>query len=378
MEYKIIKKRYFGVIFILVICCICYIGCGSSDGTTSDDDDDFAVTTDLQGREDALKLLFTEAMYNTVTKESRNNASCKESSREALGLSELPNGECYYTYDNMIAGMAKMEDFASEGGENTNKLEIAAFLANVAQESGGGQDVDPSYGGPGCYIQEIGKYGSTDYNSSACGVSYTCAAAGYFGRGPHQLSWDSNYKSFSEAMGVGSAYLTDPDILTTNPAIGIAGSIWFWGHEVKDSSYPTDIPYKPSAHNVIVGKWTPTEYDITCGRTAAGLGIITNIINGGLECGDRSTEVGRVNAQKRATYFTNIAAALGATVPDGWADSCTGQKDFEECPSYMDPAKRCGTSWADANAKCGTYCTINSHCSGGEACYAGLSLTPCQ
>lgn len=375
MGYKIFEKRGFGVIFILVVCCICFFGCGSSSDTTAEDDD-FAVATDLQGREEALKLLFTEAMYNTITEKSRNNASCRESNREALGLSELPNGEWYYTYDNIIAGMAKMEDFAGEGDENTRKLEIAAFLANVAQETGGHVSGD-LYGSPGCFIQELDQYGSTAYNSSACGVTYTCAAAGYFGRGPHQLSWDSNYMAFGEAMGVGLEYVTDPDILTKNPDIGIAGSIWFWGHAVKDSSYPTDIPYKPSAHNVIVGKWTPTEYDTNCGRTAAGLGIITNIINGGLECGDRSTDVGRVNAQNRATYLTNIAAALGATVPDGWADSCTGQKDFEECPSYMSPTKRCGTSWADANAKCGTYCTINSHCAEGEACYASLSTTPC-
>lgn len=381
MGCEIIKKIVFAAVFAVAICCICYIGCGSS-GSTASDDDDFVVTTNLQGREEALKLLFTETMYNTITTTSRNNASCKEYNRVTLGLSDLPNGQWYYTYDNLIAGMAKMEKFASDSSENTNKLEIAAFLANIAQETGVGIEADPDYGGPGCFIQEINKYGSTDYNSSACGVDYTCAAAGYCGRGPHQLSWNYNYKSFGEAMDVGLEYVTDPDILTKTPDIGIAGSIWFWGHAELNTDWPSDIPFKPSAHNVIVGKWTPTERDATiCGRTRASLGVITNIINGGLECGDRSTAAGRANAAKRVTYFNNIAGVLGATVPDGWADNCTGQKDFAECQSYRkldDPSRRCGTSWSNANSKCGTYCLDDTDCSDGEQCFAALSENPCR
>ncbi|MFH1654896.1 MAG: chitinase [Pseudomonadota bacterium] len=370
MNYVTFEKKCLVVVFAIIICCI---GCASSD------DDDFVVAADLQERNDALKLLFTENMYNTITEKSRNNLDCRESNRATLGLSDLPNGEWYYTYDNLIAGMAKMEQFASEGDDNTNKLEIAAFLANIAQETGTGIDLDPTYGGPGCFIQEVNQYGSTAYNSSACGIDYTCAAAGYIGRGPHQLSWDTNYKSFGETMGVGLEYVTDPDILTKDHEIGIAGSIWFWGHAEHASGWPSNIPYKPSAHNVIVSKWTPTDRDVTCGRTQAGLGIITNIINGGLECGNRSSAVGRENAAKRVTYFNNIAAVMGVTVPDGWADNCTGQQDFEECPSYrnLTPTTRCGLSWAEAQSKCGTYCQSDVDCSNDEKCFANLSRTPC-
>jgi len=150
MNCKTFGKRSLVTVLFLVVCCI---GCGSS-STVSDDGDDFTVATvaEQQSREGALKLLFTEDVYNTITAESRNNLNCRETNREELGLSDLPNGEWYYTYDNLIAGMAKLEEFASDGAdENTNKLEIAAFLANIAQETGGKIPGDP-YGSPGCVV----------------------------------------------------------------------------------------------------------------------------------------------------------------------------------------------------------------------------------
>ncbi len=389
-----LKNKIFRIASIVFspLLILCFIGCSSSNNTASEDD--FTVTTNLQGREDALKLLFTEAIYNTITKESRNNTACRESNREALGLSDLPNGQWYYTYDNLIAGMAKMENFGTESDdENTNKLEIAAFLANIAQETGTGVQVDPTYGGPGCFIQEGGgtardscSYGgcvnTPGYDTAVlCNEAnqYKCPAGdiGWCGRGPHQLSWGVNYQSFGETMGVGSEYRNSPDLLAIYPDKGIAGSIWFWGHEEKSASYPPDIPFKPSAHNVILGEWTPTEFDIACGRTSANLGIITNIINGGIECGPDASAEGLANAEKRVTFFNNMAALMGVTVPDGWAVNCATQRNFANCPSYMDPTKRCGTSWSDANRKCGTYCVTNAECPAGETCYASLSTVPC-
>ncbi len=377
MKCSIVKRKW----MVVTLCILfCGVGCGSPGSTApaaSEDDFDVATAAEQQTRDAALRLLFTEDMYNTITAESRDNPNCKEANRVALGLSELPNGQWYYTYDNLIAGMAEMEEFASEGAdENTNKLEIAAFLANIAQETGGKMPDDP-YGSPGCFIQERDAYGSTGYNSAACGVSYTCSAAGYGGRGPHQLSWDSNYLHFGEAMGVGLQYVTDPDILTKDPEIGIAGSIWFWGHAELNDDWPAGIPYKPSAHNVIIGQWTPTDDDESCGRTTANLGVITNIINGGLECGTRATAEGRTNAANRVRFFEAITAVMGVTIPESWADDCEGQQDFEECPSYRSPTSRCGAGWKDAQSKCGTYCIGDSHCPTGETCFGSLEISPC-
>jgi basic endochitinase B len=379
-------------VYITIFSLIFYLAsCGSSD------DDDFRRTLNLEQRKEILKQLFTEAMYNTITAESRNNVACKESNRAELlpeDVQNLPNGQWYYTYENLITGMAEMEDFATESDdENINKLEIAAFLANIAQETGAGIQADPLYGGPGCFIQEGSgsKRNSCEYggcvntpgydDTITCkNNNYTCPAGdlGWSGRGPHQLSWAANYASYGSAMGVGDKYRNDPDQLTISPNIGIAGSVWFWGYTEKSSSYPDNIPFKPSAHDVIVGKWSPTEHDINCGRTTANLGIITNIINGGIECGPESSQDGRINAQKRVTFFNNIANVLGVTIPSDWAVNCDNQQNFAACPSYLKKSSRCGTSWAEANNKCGTLCSSNNQCSNGEICWADLSETPCN
>ena len=390
MNHRIFNGGCLVVAFLLVVCCI---GCGSASNTAADDgEDDFVLASDQQGRDAALRLLFPESIYNTITEKSRDNAGCKESNAASLGLPAEPNGQWYYTYENLIAGMAEMENFATESDDdNINKLEIAAFLANIAQETGGKVTGDP-YGSPCCFIQEGGGSGRISCGYGGCvntpgyDVADTCKANdnkcpagdfGWCGRGPHQLSWTSNYATFGRVMGVGDNYRNDPDLLTKDPEIGIAGSIWFWGHEEQSASFPPNIPYKPSAHNVVVGKWTPTEFDVDCGRTTPGLGIITNIINGGLECGSGASEEGRTNARNRVNYFNAIADLMGVTVPAGWADDCTGQKDFAECPSYRSPTSRCGAGWTDAQSKCGTFCQSDVDCPDGETCFGSLNRNPC-
>ena len=44
---------------------------------------------------------------------------------------------------------------------------------------------------------------------------------------------------------------------------------------------------KPSSHDVIIGNWRPSAADTSASRVP-GYGIVTNIINGGLECGHGS------------------------------------------------------------------------------------------
>jgi basic endochitinase B len=57
---------------------------------------------------------------------------------------------------------------------------------------------------------------------------------------------------------------------------------------------------KPSCHDVILGNWTPTAADTAAGRVP-GYGVITNIINGGLECGmgPNAANVDRIGYYKR-------------------------------------------------------------------------------
>ncbi|XP_024032804.1 endochitinase A2-like [Morus notabilis] len=74
---------------------------------------------------------------------------------------------------------------------------------------------------------------------------------------------------------LGFDLINNPNLLATNPIISFNTAIWFW---------MTPQENKPSSHNVIIGRWTPSDADRSAGRVP-GYGVITNIINGGLECG---------------------------------------------------------------------------------------------
>jgi chitinase len=390
MRKKFKQGKWVMLVLALAVWCV---GCSDHDSSTGPSNmlGDFHPTPDgeIQARITELKLLLPEETYNTITQKSRNNPECKEDNRAQLGLPDSPNGQWYYTYDNLIRGMAEWEEFANEGDENTRKLEIAAFLANIAQETGAGKPTDPTFGGPGCFIQEGhgGYHHSCAYGG--CTTKHpmdpetckkepykgTCpdGGVGWCGRGPHQLSWDYNYQAFGKGMGEGDLYLNNPDLLTQDPEIGIAGSIWFWGHADPGSS--EDKPFKPSAHNVAVGKWKPTDDDKGCGRTKADFGVITNIINGGMECGP-----GAVNpqaAKNRLDYFKAIAAEMGLTIPDAFLDDCSTQKNFAKCVSYPDPTKRCGKDWNDADKNCRDCCNSNDDCPAEyPLCYGQLNPDP--
>lgn len=281
------------------------------------------VSSSYQGVGDDLTKLITEDQYNQITASSRNNAACREGNRKALGLSDSINGQWYYTYDNFIAAMRKVPNFAGKGDLNTRKLELAAFFANVAQETGSGGAF-----GAGCAIQE--GYGSARDSAHYGGLAPS--GAGFCGRGPLQLSYDYNYKAYGADMGVGDQYFKDPDILTKDAAVGLAGSMWFWNHREPQWDGSVDPPFKPSAHEVMVHSWKPTKNDIAAGRILdRDFGVVINIINGGVECSKSTPQ-----AQNRVTYYRAIAGILGAVIPASQTDAdlnCANQKLFNLCPS---------------------------------------------
>ncbi|KAF3336905.1 basic endochitinase-like protein [Carex littledalei] len=78
---------------------------------------------------------------------------------------------------------------------------------------------------------------------------------------------------------------------------------------------------KPSCHDVMVGRYHPTAADIAANRTA-GFGLVTNIINGGLECGIPD------NAQSndRIGYYKKYAQIFGVDV--GSNLDCANQQHY--------------------------------------------------
>lgn len=202
-----------------------------------------------------------------------------------------------FTYQNFIKAVARYPQFCNEkDASNTNslddvcKIELATFLANATQETGGHSPWDDKHGCP-LYRQSFAlvyEQGCSNasgnckaYNAKCTdphwGKVYPCEAnEWYFGRGPFQLSWNYNYGAFGLVMdGDVSKYLKNPEEIATNGELAFLSAFWF---------YMTPSSPKPSIHEVVVGFFKPNSADVATNNVAA-FGSTINIINGGIECG---------------------------------------------------------------------------------------------
>ncbi|KAK7284507.1 hypothetical protein RJT34_19253 [Clitoria ternatea] len=179
----------------------------------------------------------------------------------------------FYPFDSFIHASKYFPAFGSTGCLDTRKREIAAFLAQISHETTGGWATAPDgpYAWGLCFKEEISP--QSNYCDSTNNQWPCYPGKRYYGRGPIQLSWNYNYGPAGKDLGFDG--LTNPEIVSNNSVIAFKTALWFWMTERK----PT-----PSCHNVMVGKYVPTQADIAANRTA-GYGLVTNIINGGLECG---------------------------------------------------------------------------------------------
>ena len=64
---------------------------------------------------------------------------------------------------------------------------------------------------------------------------------------------------------------------------------------------------KPSSHDVITGNWRPSSSDTSAGQVP-GYGVITNIINGGIEsgCGYNDNVANRIGLYKRYSDILGV------------------------------------------------------------------------
>lgn len=183
----------------------------------------------------------------------------------------FPSRNSFYTYAGLTEEMKKFPAFAGTGDETTRKRELAAFLATVDHESGGL-----------VHIEEINRSAWGDY----CDTSqpYGCAAGQtYHGRGPIQLSWNTNYKAAGDALGID--LLNEPDLVKTDSSVAWRTALWFWMTQT--------------------GAGTMTAHAATTGD--AGFGETIRTVNGAVECGGRASE----RVQNRIARYKRVAAVLG-------------------------------------------------------------------
>ncbi|KAI9124067.1 hypothetical protein K1719_005367 [Acacia pycnantha] len=228
-------------------------------------------------------------------------------------LKHRDDGACpakgFYTYDAFIQAAGSFPTFATTGDAATRKREVAAFLGQTSHETTGGWATAPDgpYAWGYCFKQE--RTPSSDYCSPS--TQYPCAQGKqYYGRGPIQLSWNYNYGPAGRAIGVD--LLNNPDLVATDPVISFKTALWFW---------VTLQSPKPSCHDVITGRWTPSGADRAAGRLP-GYGTVTNIINGGLECGRGQDS----RVADRIGFFKRYCDILGV----GYGDNldCYSQRPF--------------------------------------------------
>ncbi|XP_061355731.1 endochitinase A2-like [Gastrolobium bilobum] len=217
-------------------------------------------------------------------------------------------GKGFYTYDAFITAAKSFPNFGKTGDTPTRKREIAAFFGQTSHETTGGWASAPDgpYAWGYCFVREQNP-------SAYCASSaeFPCAPGKqYYGRGPIQISWNYNYGQCGRAIG--ADLLNNPDLVATDPIISFKTAIWFW---------MTPQSPKPSCHDVITGIWKPSDADRAAGRLP-GYGMITNIINGGLECGKGQDS----RVQDRIGFYKRYCDLLGV----GYGDNldCSAQRPF--------------------------------------------------
>jgi hypothetical protein len=228
----------------------------------------------------------------------RNDAACPASN--------------FYTYDAFVAAACAFPGFAAGGGDaDTNKREVAAFLAQTSHETTGGWATAPDgpYAWGYCFKEENGGAAGPDYCQQS--AQWPCAAGKkYYGRGPIQLSYNFNYGPAGQAIG--ADLLGDPDLVASDATVSFDTAFWFW---------MTPQSPKPSCHAVATGQWTPSADDQAAGRVP-GYGVITNIINGGLECGHGEDD----RVADRIGFYKRYCDILGVSY-DANLD-CYSQRPF--------------------------------------------------
>ena len=223
----------------------------------------------------------------------------------------------FYSFESFVTAARCFPEFLS-GSPVIQKRELAAFLANIAQETSGGWANAPGgYFKWGLYFLEENSPGhSNTYNDTSKKNYPGVEGKYYYGRGPKQLTWNYNYGQFSQAWyGSKDTLLQLPDLLSRNQILSFASALWFW----MTPQFP-----KPSCHDIMIGKWVPTSDDIQKGRLP-GFGATVNVINGGIECGNGIDNIKTRFRYQYYQYFCNYFQ-----VSPGDNISCTTQKPFNQ------------------------------------------------
>lgn len=176
--------------------------------------------------------------------------------------------------------------FCANNNADVNKKELAALFAHLSHETRNGENNN--------FKDGLMLTKELDTNASYVTINTVYPAIKskkYYGRGPLQLSFNTNYGLASSCIfGDKNILLRDPDLITTDAVVAFETAIFFW---------MTPQGSKPSCHEVIANDWSPNEQD-KAHNYSSGFGLTINIINGGLEC-NRGLE--QKEMQNRVAFY---------------------------------------------------------------------------
>lgn len=240
--------------------------------------------------------------------------------------SEYNGCDIYYAYYNLVDAYAlghkkfpdKFGAFANTGDSIEDKKQLAAFFANIAQETGGGSFESRFEGVPYAFatITET----PCDQVEGICGrygTNIDNPLIEYYGRGGKQLSYPYNYTFYSKALFGDNrlydnpellVYATDPINENNRPGLyGFATSLAYMLVNYTDSCEqgmpdcgPDKVKYfkKPTMVDGLSPDWKNVSVVMNGTKTTIesaekdnnkdfgepGFGETINIINGGVEC----------------------------------------------------------------------------------------------
>jgi putative chitinase len=116
----------------------------------------------------------------------------------------------------LIAQLAPHLAAQAAGAGLANARRMAHFLGQCALESD--------------YFRTLSEYASgTAYEGRASlGNSQPGDGPRFKGRGLIQLTGRNNYTKASQALGLGSSLVNTPELVATEPALGVRASLWWW------------------------------------------------------------------------------------------------------------------------------------------------------
>ncbi|MFF8710013.1 glycoside hydrolase family 19 protein [Streptomyces sp. NPDC015184] len=186
----------------------------------------------------------------------------------------FPDRDPFYTYQGLIDALSAYPRFANTGTPATRAREAAAFLTHADFESVGLRYVKE--------INEANYWRKCDY-----GQPYGCPAGrtAYYGRGPIMFSWNFNYKTAGDALGLD--LLHNPWLVERDPSVAWRTALWYWNTQ--------NGPGTMTSHEAMVG--------------GAGFGETIRSLNGALECdgGNPESVAARVAKYERITGILGVA-----------------------------------------------------------------------